>query len=80
MAAYTGLRRGELIALRWRDVRWSERVLVVERALSGTVERTTKGRRIRYVEKRKSRDVRPARVVRALGPASGGYIAVARIE
>ncbi len=47
MAAYTGLRRGELVALRWRDVRWSERVLVVERALSGTVERTTKGRRIR---------------------------------
>lgn len=49
VAAYTGLRRGELVALRWRDVRWSERVLVVERALSGTVERTTKGRRIRYV-------------------------------
>lgn len=49
VAAYTGLRRGELIALRWHDVRWSERVLVVERALSGTVERTTKGRRIRYV-------------------------------
>ncbi len=49
VAAYTGLRRGELIALRWRDVRWSERVLIVERALSGTVERTTKGRRIRYV-------------------------------
>lgn len=49
VAAYTGLRRGELIALRWRDVRWSERVLIVERALSGTVERTTKGRRVRYV-------------------------------
>ena len=29
--------------------RWSERVLVVERALSDTVERTTKGRRVRYV-------------------------------
>lgn len=40
---------GELVALRWRDVRWSERVLVVERALSGDVEGTTKGRRIRYV-------------------------------
>jgi integrase len=49
IAAYTGLRRGELIALRWRDVRWSERVLVVERALSDTVERSTKGRRVRYV-------------------------------
>jgi integrase len=49
IAAYTGLRRGELVALRWRDVRWGERVLVVERALSDTVERTTKGRRVRYV-------------------------------
>jgi integrase len=49
VAAYTGLRRGELVVLRWRDVRWSERVLIVERALSDTVERTTKGRRVRYV-------------------------------
>ena len=49
VAAYTGLRRGELVALRWRDVRWSERVLVVERALSGNVEGTTKSRRVRYV-------------------------------
>jgi integrase len=49
VAAYTGLRRGELVALRWRDVRSSERVLVVERALSGNVETTTKGRRVRYV-------------------------------
>jgi integrase len=49
VAAYTGLRRGELVTLRWRDVRWSERVLVVERALSGDVEGTTKGRRVRYV-------------------------------
>jgi integrase len=49
VAAYTGLRMGELVALRWHDVRWSERVLVVERALSGDVEGATKGRRIRYV-------------------------------
>ena len=49
VAAYTGLRRGELVTLRWRDVRWSERVLVVERALSGDVEATTKSRRVRYV-------------------------------
>jgi integrase len=49
VAAYTGLRRGELVTLRWRDVRWSERVLVVERALSGNVEGTTKGGRVRYV-------------------------------
>jgi integrase len=49
IAAYTGLRRGELVALRWHDVRWSERVLVVERALSGDVEGTTKGGRVRYL-------------------------------
>lgn len=49
VAAYTGLRRGELVALRWRDVRWSERVLVVERALSATEEGTTKSRRVRFV-------------------------------
>lgn len=49
VAAYTGLRRGELVVLRWRDVRWSERVLVVERALSGDVEGSTKSRKPRYV-------------------------------
>jgi integrase len=49
LAAYTGLRRGELVTLKWRDVRWGERVLVVERALSGGVEGTTKSRRARYV-------------------------------
>jgi integrase len=49
VAAYTGLRRGELIALRWEDVSWTERVLIVRRALSGTDERSTKSRRIRYV-------------------------------
>ena len=37
------------MTLRWHDVRWSERVLVVERALSGDVEATTKSRRVRYV-------------------------------
>ena len=49
VAAYTGLRRGELVVLRWRNVRWSERVLVVERALSATEEGTTKSRRVRFV-------------------------------
>ncbi|MBA2464451.1 MAG: tyrosine-type recombinase/integrase [Nocardioidaceae bacterium] len=49
VAAYTGLRIGELVALRWADVAWSERLLIVRRALSGTEERSTKSRRIRYV-------------------------------
>jgi integrase len=49
VAAFTGLRRGELVALRWEDVSWTERVLIVRRALSATHERSTKSRRIRYV-------------------------------
>lgn len=49
IASYTGLRRGELVALRWSDVRWDERVLVVERALSDGIETVTKSRRARYV-------------------------------
>ncbi|MTD44851.1 tyrosine-type recombinase/integrase [Conexibacter sp. W3-3-2] len=49
VACYTGLRRGELVVLRWRDVRWAERVLVVERALSDGVEVSPKSRRARYV-------------------------------
>lgn len=49
VACYTGLRRGEIVALKWGDVRWQERVLVVERALSDRVETVTKSRRARYV-------------------------------
>jgi integrase len=49
LAAYTGLRCGELVTLKWRDFHWGERVLVVERALSGGAEGTTKSRRARYV-------------------------------
>ena len=46
-AAYTGLRMGELRALRWSDV--GEDVLTVSRALSAGVESGTKGGRVRYV-------------------------------
>jgi integrase len=50
VAAYAGLRRGELVALRWRDVDFVERKLVVRRAVSGDVEVTsTKSRRAREV-------------------------------
>lgn len=49
VACYTGLRRGELVTLRWKDIRWNERVLVVERALSGGQELAPKSGRIRYV-------------------------------
>jgi integrase len=49
IACYTGLRRGELVTLRWKDIRWNERVLVVERALSHGQELTPKSGRIRYI-------------------------------
>ncbi len=47
VAAYTGLRQGELRALRWRDV--GEDVLTVSRALSAGVESGTKGGKVRHV-------------------------------
>jgi integrase len=46
VAAYAGLRRGELVVLRWRDVDFSGRKLIVRRVLSGETEvRSTKSRR-----------------------------------
>jgi integrase len=47
VAAYTGLRQGELRALRWRDV--GADVITVSRALSAGVESGTKGGRVRHV-------------------------------
>ncbi len=47
VAAYTGLRQGELRALRWRDA--GEGVITVSRALSAGVESGTKGGRVRHV-------------------------------
>jgi integrase len=50
VAAYTGLRRGELMALRWHDVDFVGRKMIVRRALSGNVEaNSTKSRRVREV-------------------------------
>jgi integrase len=50
VAAYAGLRRGELVALRWRDVDFAGRKIVVRRSLSADTElRSTKSRRAREV-------------------------------
>ena len=50
VAAYGGLRRGELVALRWRDVNFLGRKIIVRRSLSAETElRSTKSRRAREV-------------------------------
>ena len=49
LAAYTGLRRGELLALRWRDIDWTGARIVVSRAMSAGVEGETKSSRARNV-------------------------------
>lgn len=50
VAAYAGLRRGELVALRWRDLDFIGRKITVRRSLSGDTElRSTKSRRAREV-------------------------------
>jgi integrase len=47
--AYTGLRLGEALALRWSDVDLTGRRMIVQRAVSGGVEGPTKGWQVRYV-------------------------------
>jgi integrase len=50
VAAYAGLRRGELVALHWRDVDFAGRKIIVRRSLSGDTElQSTKSRRVREV-------------------------------
>jgi len=49
VAAYAGLRMGELLALRWRDVEFAKEQIIVSRAVSAGVETTTKSGKIRRV-------------------------------
>jgi integrase len=49
VAAYAGLRRGELVVLRWRDVDFAGSALTIARAMSAGVESTTKSGRVRRV-------------------------------
>lgn len=46
---YTGIRVGELLALRWSDVDLNSRTLLVRRTVSAGVETEPKGRRNRFV-------------------------------
>ena len=46
---YTGIRIGELLTLRWADVDFDARTLLVRRNLSAGVETEPKGRRYRFV-------------------------------
>ncbi len=49
LAAYTGLRLGELIALRWEDVDLNTRRMVVHRAVSAGLEGPTKSWQARFI-------------------------------
>ncbi len=49
LSAYTGLRRGELVALRWKDIDWAGAKLTVSRALSLGVEGSPKSGSFRDV-------------------------------
>ncbi len=49
VAAYTGLRLGELLALRWGDIDFTGAKIVVQRAVSAGVETSTKSGKVRRV-------------------------------
>ncbi|HUN78029.1 MAG TPA: site-specific integrase [Solirubrobacteraceae bacterium] len=49
VAAYAGLRQGELLALRWRDVDFAGSALTIARAMSAGVESSTKSGHTRRV-------------------------------
>jgi integrase len=49
LAAYTGLRLGELLALRWEDIDFDTRRMVVQRAVSAGVEGPTKSWQARFL-------------------------------
>lgn len=49
VASYSGLRLGEQLALRWRDIDWAGSVLTISRAVSAGVEGPTKTGHVRRI-------------------------------
>jgi len=52
LALYTGMRRGEIIALRWDAINWESKFITVKRAYCRTEKRVleqTKSKKIRYI-------------------------------
>lgn len=49
VAAYSGLRLGEQLALRWQDIDWAGSVLTISRAVSAGIEGPTKTGHVRRV-------------------------------
>ncbi len=49
IAAFTGLRLGEMLALRWKDVDFDRRVITVQRAMSAGIEGETKSSKARQI-------------------------------
>ena len=49
VAAYAGLRLGELLALRWRDIDFAGHAMTIEHAMSAGIESSTKSGRVRRV-------------------------------
>lgn len=64
VAAYRGLRLGELRALRWRDVDFAKRLIHVRRAYSLREEDVPKSGKVRRADDRRG----PARARRPLAP------------
>jgi integrase len=49
VAAYTGIRKSELVALRWRDINFADAMLTVSHSISAGVESSPKSRKPRYI-------------------------------
>jgi integrase len=80
VAAYTGLRMGELLVLRWEDIDLDARRMIVHRAVSANVEGPTKSWQARVVALADPAAMALARVAsRGDYTARGDYIFCSRL-